>query len=93
MNQTVLDCLLRRNILFNGSKKKSKGSQSNGILAAEVPKVSLRVGSSSVPKVKKSSHLDNNTSKSEVEDFKSQKDFVRAGDRYRRYLWEIGRRR
>ncbi|GMY16441.1 cysteine-tryptophan domain-containing zinc finger protein 7-like isoform X1 [Fagus crenata] len=67
---------------FNGSKKKSKGSQSNGILATEVPKVSLRVGSS-MPKVKKSFHVDNNTSKSEVEDFKSQKDFGRAGDRYR----------
>ncbi|KAM3687984.1 hypothetical protein ACJW31_10G116500 [Castanea mollissima] len=66
----------------NGSKKKSKGSQSNGTIATEVPKVSLRVPSS-VPKIKKSTHVDNLTSKSEMEDFKSQKDLERAGDRYR----------
>ncbi|KAM3735855.1 hypothetical protein ACB098_10G119200 [Castanea mollissima] len=66
----------------NGSKKKSKGSQSNGTVATEVPKVSLRVPSS-VPKIKKSTHVDNLTSKSEMEDFKSQKDLERAGDRYR----------
>jgi hypothetical protein len=67
---------------LSGSKKKSKGSQSNGTHAAEVPKVSLRVGSSSVPKTKKSTHADNYTSKSEVEDLKLQKDLGRAGEKY-----------
>ncbi|KAG2697356.1 hypothetical protein I3760_07G102100 [Carya illinoinensis] len=74
---------------FSGSKKKSNGSQSNGTLAVDVPKVSLRVGSSSVSKTKKSTHADHHTSKSEFEDFKIQKDLGTAGDRYRDFFGEL----
>ncbi|KAF5462526.1 hypothetical protein F2P56_018527 [Juglans regia] len=57
---------------FSGSKKMLKGIQSNGTQSPEVPKVSLRVGSS-VHKTKKGTH---------AEELKIQKDLGRTGNGY-----------
>ncbi|KAA8543137.1 hypothetical protein F0562_021368 [Nyssa sinensis] len=73
----------------SGGKKKSKGSQSRGAQGAELSKDSLRIDSSLVPKNKKSTHSDNYLSKSAVDDFKLQKDYGNARDRYRDFFGEI----
>ncbi|PON96624.1 Spastin [Trema orientale] len=69
-----------------GEKKKSKGSQ--GTLAAEVPKESLRA-SSSMPKTKKSNTMDHHTSNSGAENVKSRKDLVKNTDRYKDFFGEL----
>lgn len=60
---------------FLGQKKKSKGS--HGTLAMEVPKESLKVGSSVLPKIKKNIHMDNSASNSDSE-IKSRMDLGRT---------------
>ncbi|KAK1558243.1 hypothetical protein Q3G72_000157 [Acer saccharum] len=72
----------------SGGKKKSKGSQSHGGETAEVPKDSLKVGSTSVPKSKKNTHADNYSSKRETEE-KLHKDIVKAEDKYREFFGDI----
>ncbi|XP_044501307.1 cysteine-tryptophan domain-containing zinc finger protein 7-like isoform X2 [Mangifera indica] len=69
-------------------KKKSKGSQSHGSVAAEVPKQSLKVSTSSVSKSKKSNHTDNSLPKRITEN-KLHKDMVKAEDTYREFFGEI----
>ncbi|XP_044492146.1 cysteine-tryptophan domain-containing zinc finger protein 7-like isoform X2 [Mangifera indica] len=70
-----------------GGKKKSKGSQSHGSLAAEVPKQSSKVSSSSVSKSKKGNHADHYI-KRDTEN-KLHKDIVKAEDRYREFFGDI----
>ncbi|KAI9182280.1 hypothetical protein LWI28_023832 [Acer negundo] len=72
----------------SSAKKKSKGSQSHGGETAEVPKDSLKVVSTSVPKSKKNTHADNYSSKRETEE-KLQKDIVKAEDKYREFFGDI----
>ncbi|KAF8394535.1 hypothetical protein HHK36_020746 [Tetracentron sinense] len=62
----------------SGGKRKSKGSQSNGTSAAELPKESLRVGSSAKPKDKKKSTHARNHSSSKVDDVKLHKELGKA---------------
>ncbi|KAK7259406.1 hypothetical protein RIF29_25013 [Crotalaria pallida] len=71
---------------FPGGKKKSKGR--HGTLAAEREKENLTVGSSLVPKTKKSSD-DNSTSKHETEDVRVQKGVEKARDAYRDFFGEF----
>ncbi|KAH8517391.1 hypothetical protein H0E87_005359 [Populus deltoides] len=70
-------------------KKKLKGSQSHGIVVAEAPKESLRVGSSLSLKNKKISCADKHTTKGESEDLKLKKNSGKAGDRYREFFGDI----
>ncbi|GKV04956.1 hypothetical protein SLEP1_g17033 [Rubroshorea leprosula] len=68
----------------SGGKRKSKGNQSYGNVAADVLKESLRSGgSSSMPKSKKTTHVDNNVTKREMGDSNLEKPFKKAEDRYR----------
>ncbi|XP_031258978.1 uncharacterized protein LOC116117085 isoform X1 [Pistacia vera] len=72
----------------SGVKKKSKGSQSHGSVAAEVPKQSSKASSSSVSKSKKSNHADHFMAKRDTEN-KLHKDNVKAEDRYREFFGDI----
>ncbi|XP_019440848.1 PREDICTED: uncharacterized protein LOC109345981 isoform X1 [Lupinus angustifolius] len=65
---------------FPGGKKKSKGS--HGTIVAEREKENLSVGTSLIPKAKKSSE-DSSTSNQETEDIKVQKGVEKARDTYR----------
>ncbi|KAK9280814.1 hypothetical protein L1049_003703 [Liquidambar formosana] len=81
--QNGIQLSLGKDYSSSGGKKKSKGSQSHDTRAAEVPKENLGVGSSSVPKNKKSTPAENHVSNSELENLKSQKDSGKVRDRYR----------
>ncbi|XP_042475090.1 cysteine-tryptophan domain-containing zinc finger protein 7-like isoform X2 [Macadamia integrifolia] len=70
--------------LSSSGKKKSKGSQSNGTPAAEFPKESLKVVSSSASKDKKKKcQPDDYPSKSKSDDVKSRKDLGKTMDNHR----------
>ena len=71
----------------SGPKKKSKGSQSHGTQAGSSN--SGKISSSSTHKSKKSSHVDNYTPKSELEDSKLPKDFGKRKDRYKDFFGDI----
>ncbi|GFZ19525.1 CW-type zinc finger [Actinidia rufa] len=74
----------------SGETKKSKGSQSYSAQGAEVPKDSLRMDFSFVPKNRKSTHANYYLSKSEMEDSKLQKDNGKArNNRYRDFFGDI----
>ncbi|GLT42503.1 hypothetical protein SLA2020_164990 [Shorea laevis] len=74
----------------SSGKRKSKVSQSHGNLAADVPKDSLRGGGSSLmPKNKKTSGVDNYTTKMELGDLNLEKPFKNAEDRYREFFGDI----
>ncbi|XP_022758045.1 uncharacterized protein LOC111305109 isoform X2 [Durio zibethinus] len=73
----------------SGGKRKSKGSQSHGNLAAEITKESLGVGSL-VLKNKQTAHLNNYTNKRELGDQKLERSFRKAVDRYRDFFGDIG---
>lgn len=64
-------------------KKKSKGTRSHGTPAAEIQKESLRVGSLSLTKNKKSTPAKSSLSNGELENLKLQKDVRKARDAYR----------
>ncbi|XP_059659524.1 cysteine-tryptophan domain-containing zinc finger protein 7 isoform X2 [Cornus florida] len=74
--------------LSSGGKKKSKGSESQrrSAKSTEVPKDSLNVDSSLVPKNRKGN---NYLPKSEVEDVKLQKDYGKSRDTYRDFFGEL----
>ncbi|KAK6940935.1 Zinc finger, CW-type, partial [Dillenia turbinata] len=69
-------------------KKKSKGSLIHGNLTSEAIKEVLKGSSSSLPKNKKGVHAENNISKNDIDDFKMQKDVIKAKDRYRDFFGE-----
>ncbi|XWS46703.1 hypothetical protein CRYUN_Cryun14cG0090900 [Craigia yunnanensis] len=71
-------------------KKKSKDSQGHGSLDAEVPKESLRVGSSSMLKNKQTAHVNSCTNKRDSGDQKLERSFRKAVDRYRDFFGDIG---
>ncbi|XP_022728318.1 uncharacterized protein LOC111283908 isoform X4 [Durio zibethinus] len=74
----------------SGGKRKSKGSQGHGSLAAEVPKESLRVGSSSMLKNKQTAHVANYTNKRDSGDQKLERPFRKDEDRYRDFFGDMG---
>ncbi|GMJ01323.1 hypothetical protein like AT3G62900 [Hibiscus trionum] len=69
----------------SGGKSKSKGS-----LAAEVPKESLRVGSSLILKNKQTSHVNNNANKKDSGDQKFEIVLQKAKDRCREFFGDVG---
>ncbi|XP_043719711.1 cysteine-tryptophan domain-containing zinc finger protein 7-like isoform X2 [Telopea speciosissima] len=70
--------------LSSGGKKKSKGSRSKGTPAAEFPKESLKIVSSSASKdKKKNSQPDDYPSKRKLDDVKSRKDLAKTMDNHR----------
>lgn len=71
---------------FHGGKKKSKGS--HGAMVIEKEKENVKVGSSLVPKTKRSSD-DGSASKNEIEDVKVQKGPGKARDTYREFFGEL----
>ncbi|XWS36210.1 hypothetical protein CRYUN_Cryun20dG0065800 [Craigia yunnanensis] len=71
-------------------KKKSKGCQGHGSLAAEVPKENLRVGSSSMLKNKLTAHVNNYTNKRDSGNQKLERPFRKAEDRYRDFFGDVG---
>ncbi|XWS31681.1 hypothetical protein CRYUN_Cryun23aG0096800 [Craigia yunnanensis] len=73
----------------SGGKRKTKGSQGHGSLAAEVPKEGLRVGSSML-KNKQTAHVNNYINKRESGDQKLERPFQKAEDRYRDFFGDIG---
>ncbi|XVF32727.1 hypothetical protein REPUB_Repub17cG0107800 [Reevesia pubescens] len=74
----------------SGGKGKSKGSHSHGSLDAEVPKESLRAGSSSILKNKQTARVNNYTNKRESGDQKLERPLQKAEDRYRDSFRDIG---
>ncbi|KAF8401520.1 hypothetical protein HHK36_012460 [Tetracentron sinense] len=86
----VMKLLQGREQPSSGSKKKSKGSQSNGNPAAELPMESLRVGSYAKPKnKKKSTHAGDHPSKSIADDVKLHKELEKASESYRYLFGDI----
>ncbi|GAV83365.1 zf-CW domain-containing protein [Cephalotus follicularis] len=77
-----------KELLSSGGKKKSKGSQNNGSLAAEDPKEIAKSGSSLVSKNKKSSNVDNHTRRKH-EDLKVENDIGKVGETDRDFLGDI----
>ncbi|KAL1155842.1 hypothetical protein V6Z11_A08G052000 [Gossypium hirsutum] len=75
---------------FSGGKNKSKSSLGQGSLAAEVPKDSLRVGSSLMLKNKQTAHVNNNTNKKDSGDQKLERPFQKAEDRDRDFFGDVG---
>ncbi|KAL1085457.1 hypothetical protein V6Z11_D08G051900 [Gossypium hirsutum] len=75
---------------FSGGKNKSKSSHGQGSLAAEVPKDSLRVGSSLTLKNKQTAHVNNNTNKKDLGDQKLERPFQKAEDRDRDFFGDVG---
>ncbi|KAH1108484.1 hypothetical protein J1N35_012252 [Gossypium stocksii] len=75
---------------FSGGKNKSKSSHGQGSLAAEVPKDSLRVGSSLMLKNKQTAHVNNNTNKKDLGDQKLERPFQKAEDRDRDIFGDVG---
>ncbi|KAJ1412647.1 Zinc finger, CW-type [Sesbania bispinosa] len=71
---------------FPGGKKKTKGS--HGTVVIEREKENMKVGSSSVPKTKRSSD-DSSASKNETEDVKVQKSLGKARDTYKDFFGEL----
>ncbi|TKY61810.1 MORC family CW-type zinc finger protein 4 [Spatholobus suberectus] len=71
---------------FPGGKKKPKGS--HGTMVMEREKENLKVGSSLVPKTKKSSD-DSSASKNETEDVRVQKSLGKTRDTYRDFFGEL----
>lgn len=71
---------------YPGGKKKSKGIHDTMVIERE--KENLKVGSSLVPKPKKSSD-DSYTSKNEIDDVKVQKGHVKARDAYKDFFGEL----
>ncbi|XVF72563.1 hypothetical protein PTKIN_Ptkin12aG0131300 [Pterospermum kingtungense] len=74
----------------SGGKRKSKGSQGHGTLAAEVPEESLRVGSFSMLKNKQTAHVNNYINKKESGDQQLERPSRKAEDRYRDFFGDIG---
>ncbi|OMO63756.1 Zinc finger, CW-type [Corchorus capsularis] len=74
----------------SGGKRKSKGSQGHGSLAADIPKENLRVGSSSMLKHKQSVHANNYANKRESGDLKLERPSRKAEDRYRDFFGDMG---
>ncbi|KAK6260195.1 hypothetical protein SCA6_014669 [Theobroma cacao] len=74
----------------SGGKRKSKGSQGHGSLAAEVPKESLRAGPSSMLKNKQTAHVNNYTIKRESGEPKLERPFRKAEDRYKDFFGDMG---
>ncbi|XP_022770965.1 uncharacterized protein LOC111314157 isoform X3 [Durio zibethinus] len=74
----------------SGGRRKSKGSQDHGSLAVEVPKESLRVGSSLMLKNKQTAHVNNYINKRESGDQKLERPFRKAEDRYRDFFGDVG---
>lgn len=71
----------------SGVKRKSKGSQSHGNAAADLPKESSRSGgSSSMPKNRKSTSVDNLTIKREVGELNLEKPSKKAEDKYKDFF-------
>ncbi|RDY05828.1 hypothetical protein CR513_10283, partial [Mucuna pruriens] len=71
---------------FLGGKKKPKGSQ--GTMVMEREKENMKVGSSSVPKTKKSSD-DSSASKNETEDVRVQRSLGKTRDTYKDFFGEL----
>ncbi|KAL3029912.1 hypothetical protein AAZX31_03G191100 [Glycine max] len=71
---------------FPGGKKKPKGS--HGTMVMEREKENLKVGSSLVPKTKKSSD-DSSASRNETEDARIQKSLGKTRDTYRDFFGEL----
>ncbi|KAL4384966.1 hypothetical protein GQ457_15G021890 [Hibiscus cannabinus] len=76
--------------MSSGGKRKSKDSWRHNSLAAEVPKESLRVDSSSMLKSKQSAHVDRYPNKGEPGSKKLERPFRKAEDRYRDYFGDVG---
>ncbi|GMJ01084.1 hypothetical protein HRI_003777600 [Hibiscus trionum] len=76
--------------MSSGGKRKSKDSQRYNRLAAEVPKESLRLGSSSMLNHKQSANANRNTNKREPEGQKIEGAFRKAEDRYRDFFGDVG---
>ncbi|KAK9001841.1 hypothetical protein V6N11_024539 [Hibiscus sabdariffa] len=76
--------------MSSGGKRKSKDSRRHNSLAAEVPKESLRVDSSSMLKSKQSAHVDRYPNKGEPGSQKLERPFRKAEDRYRDYFGDVG---
>ncbi|XVE73269.1 hypothetical protein DITRI_Ditri11bG0103700 [Diplodiscus trichospermus] len=74
----------------SGGKRKSKGSQGHGSLAAEVPKESLRVDSSLMLKNKQTLQVNNYINKRESGDLKLDRPYRKAEDRYKDFFGDIG---
>ncbi|XP_057964806.1 cysteine-tryptophan domain-containing zinc finger protein 7 [Malania oleifera] len=87
--QNSLKGPIGKDLSSSGGKKKSKGNQNHGNSAADLPKETLRVDSSSLPKNKRSTYADNYMPKNELEDLKMQKDFGKASDRYRDFFGDM----
>ncbi|KAG4928579.1 hypothetical protein JHK84_054132 [Glycine max] len=71
---------------FPGGKKKPKGS--HGTMVMEREKENLKVGSSLVPKIKKSSD-DSSASRNETEDARIQKSLGKTRDTYKDFFGEL----
>ncbi|CAJ1879051.1 unnamed protein product [Sphenostylis stenocarpa] len=71
---------------FLGGKKKTKGSHATMVMDKE--KENLKIGSSSVPKTKRSSD-DSSASKNETEDVRVQKSLGKTRDTYRDFFGEL----
>nr|KJB23213.1 hypothetical protein B456_004G086900 [Gossypium raimondii]KJB23215.1 hypothetical protein B456_004G086900 [Gossypium raimondii]KJB23219.1 hypothetical protein B456_004G086900 [Gossypium raimondii]KJB23220.1 hypothetical protein B456_004G086900 [Gossypium raimondii] len=76
--------------MSSAGKKKSKDSQRHGSLAAEVPKESLRVGSSLMPRNKQTAHANSYANKRELGDKKLESPFRKAEDRYKDFFGDTG---
>ncbi|XVF80505.1 hypothetical protein PTKIN_Ptkin15bG0079100 [Pterospermum kingtungense] len=74
----------------SSGKRKSKGSQGHGCLAAEVTKENSRVGSSSMLKNKQTAHVKNYTNRRDSGDKKLERPFRKAEDKYREFFGDIG---
>ena len=79
-----------KELTSSGGKRKSKGSQGLGSLAAEAPKESLRVGSSSMLKNNPTAHVNNYINKTESGDQILERPFLKAEDKYRDFFGDIG---